>query len=793
MQDCDPDDITRTHFQLTNNTIIGHYRTIEKIGAGGMGEVYLAEDTELNRKVALKFLPPHLCQDVDCRARFKREAQAAAKLGHSNIVAIHEVGEYHGRPFFAMELVEGRSLDKIVAVDRLDESGIVELALGICNGLRKAHESGVIHRDIKPSNIIVDRDHVPRLLDFGLAIVRDSDRLTQTGSTLGTIGYMSPEQVSGRDVDARSDLFSLGVVLYEVITGINPFRRDNPVATLKAISEEIPKSLESHRSGLSGELQRIVSKLLEKRPELRYQTAADLASDLRRLSSITPAMGGRNYRPRFVSAGVAVILIGALVVGYVLTRYQTGESIRKTLAVLPFKNMSIDPEQEFFSDGLTEDLTASLSKIQSLSIVSRSSSMTFKGSQQTIPEIAKALGVQYVVEGSVRRAGKELRITAQLIDASKDAHLWANSYTGTFEDVFDMQDSVTQAIVAGVSVQLTPDETNRLGRRAIDNPLAYEYYLRGSNRIRKGTKASVEEGMRNLQQGLDIVGENALIYSGLSWGHWNLVNGGFEQDEGIAKAEEYARKALRLAPELPEAHAMLGWINTAFLGRQQEAVRNFKQALSLDSTNESALRGLMVVYMYCAGQPSEALKIIERYQGVHPLDSVTRFGQPADMYYCVGDFEKALEGYRRQRQTGYRNPVNELSYALTLAYCDSTREALAVIDSCLAANPTGSIVDILKAMRLGLQKDGAGALKALTPEARLTCRRDAAWSYYLGSILVMAGAREEALGWLENAVDMGCVNYPFWQKDPFLDGIRDDERFKKLMERAKYEWEHFEV
>ena len=354
--------------------------------------LFRSEDTELNRKVALKFLPPHLCQDADCRARFKREAQAAAKLGHSNIVAVHEVGEFHGRPFFAMELVEGRPLDKIVSEDRLDESEIVDLALGICNGLRKAHESGVIHRDIKPSNIIVDRDNIPRVLDFGLAAIRDSDKLTQTGSTLGTIGYMSPEQVAGRAVDARSDLFSLGVVLYEMITGVNPFRRDNQAATLKAISEDVPKPLESYRSGISGELQRIVNKLLEKKPEFRYQTADELSADLKRCQS-SPIS-------------------------------QT--SSEKSIVVLPFENLSPDPDQDYFSDGLTEEVISDLSGIAALRVISRSSAMTFKGTKKKVPDIAREVNVRYVLEGSVRKAGNNLRITAQLIDAPADAHIWAD-------------------------------------------------------------------------------------------------------------------------------------------------------------------------------------------------------------------------------------------------------------------------------------------------------------------------------------------------------------------------------
>ncbi len=788
------DDKTRTYVPLTKGTMVSHYRIIEKIGAGGMGEVYLAEDTTLNRKVALKFLPLHLCQDADCRARFKREAQAAAKLGHSNIVAVYEVGDYHGRPFFAMELVEGRPLDKIVASDRLDESEIVELALGICNGLRKAHESGVIHRDIKPSNIIVDRDNVPRLLDFGLAVIRDSDRLTQTGSTLGTIGYMSPEQVAGRAVDARSDLFSLGVVLYEMVTGINPFRRDNQAATLKAISDDIQKPLGSLRTDISVELQRIVSKLLEKRPELRYQTAADLASDLRRLSGTVPTISRRSRKRWFVSAGIAVVIFGVIVVGYVLTRHPAPESTRKMLAVLPFENLSPDPDQEYFSDGLTEELTSKLSLVQSLCVISRSSSMTFKGSNKTIPEIAEALKVQYIVEGSVRRTGNDLRITAQLIDANADAHLWSKTYSGTLDDVFDIQDSVSQAIVDGIKIQLTPDETRRLGKRSFDNPLAYEYYLRGKDGINKGSsEGAIRNGLQYLQQGIDIVGENALIYSCMAWGYWTLVNGGYAHQEGLAKAEEFAQKAANLDPELPDALAMLGWMNYGYGGKQRQAVEYFKKALLRDSVNESALRGLMCVYSYCAGRPSAAMRLIETYQRIYPMDSLMRFGMSMTLQYTAGDFRKALASYRLLRRTGYRHPWSELEYALTLAHCDSTQEAISVIDSCLSANPSNSLAGFFGMMRQALLKDEASAIRPLSAEARRGAQADFALSYYVGSLLALSGAKEEPYEWLENAVNRGFVNYPFWQKDLFLDNIRSDERFKRLMERVKYEWEHFEI
>jgi serine/threonine protein kinase len=279
------DDKTRTHVLLTSGTMVSHYRIIEKIGAGGMGEVYLAEDTELNRKVALKFLPPHLCQDADCRTRFKREAQAAAKLNHPNIVTIYEVSEFNGRPFFAMEHVEGQSLRDLIKAKELPIERVIELAIQICEGLHKAHQSGIVHRDVKPANILIDADGRAKILDFGLASVTGSDHLTKTGSTLGTIGYMSPEQAKGEEVDQRSDIFSLGVVLYEMITSKSPFKTDNDAATLRNITDQEPEPLARYKAGVSSELQIIISKALQKDGALRYQHADELSADLKSVRS----------------------------------------------------------------------------------------------------------------------------------------------------------------------------------------------------------------------------------------------------------------------------------------------------------------------------------------------------------------------------------------------------------------------------------------------------------------------------------------------------------------------------
>ena len=752
------DDKTQAITVLSEGTVINHYRIIEKIGAGGMGEVYLAEDTSLNRKVALKFLSAHLCQEADCRVRFKREAQAAAKLGHSNIVAVHEVGEHQGRPFFAMELIEGRSLDKIVAAGRLDESEIVELALGICNGLRKAHESGVIHRDIKPSNIIVDRDGVPRVLDFGLAAVRDSDSLTHTGSTLGTIGYMSPEQISGRSADIRSDLFSMGIVLYEMISGVNPFRRDNQAATLKAISEDTPELLTRQRSDISEELQRIVSRLLEKKPELRYQTAGDLASDLKRcLTSAAP-------RP----------------------------SPEKSIVVLPFENLSPDPDQEYFSDGLTDEVISDLAGISSLRVISRSSAMTFKGTKKKLPDIAREVNVRYVLEGSVRKAGNSLRITAQLIDATSDAHIWADKFAGTIEDVFDIQERVSRSIVKALRLKLTACESGKLAARPIDNVAAYDCWLKAQQEIWRFTQDDLDRALRRLQKALEIAGDNATIYSTIAEAYFQYVNLGIGQDEYIAKAREYLEKAFALDPDSAKAHTIFGWLSVSVTGNVKEAISHLKKALATNPDETAALQILSAV-LGILGKKSEALKYSEMVTQIDPLNDRTNLFRGVIRLYS-GEYGAAYDLFRDYYQSAPDNPVAQFYFAWVLVYNHRLDEENTIIEQAVRGASGNVMTSLCKMLKYALLNNLQDALAVLTPDTRTTCWRDLEYSHTVGCLLARLDARTEALDWLEHSVDRGFNNYPLLAEiDPFLASIRGEDRFKTLVQRVKSEWENLEV
>jgi len=608
------DDKTQAVTVLSKGTVIGHYRIVEKIGAGGMGEVYLAEDTELNRKVALKFLSPHLCQDAHCRARFKREAQAAAKLGHSNIVAVHEVGEHQNRPFFAMEFVEGRSLDKIVAAGRLDEGKVIELTLGICNGLRKAHESGVIHRDIKPSNIIVDRDNVPRVLDFGLAAVLDCDGLTQTGSTLGTVGYMSPEQVAGQAADARSDLFSLGVVLYEMVAGVNPFRRDNQAATLRAICDARPDPVARRRTGISTELERIIGKLLEKSPEVRYQTAADVVGDLRALAKRSP-----------------------------------GTDLKLTpdpsIAVLPFANLSADPEQEYFCDGMSEEIINALSHLENIRVIARTSAFAFKGKHEDVRDIGRQLGVEHLLEGSVRKAGKRLRITAQLVKASDGSHLWSERYDREMEDVFAIQDEISLAIVDRLKIKLFGDEEAILARKRAYDLEAYNLYLQGRFYWNKRTPQELKKALEFFERAIERDPDFALAYAGMA-DTYSMLNQVWELSpaEAFPKAKSMALKALEKDELLGEAHASLGYIAYVYDWDWPKAESEFKRAIELNPGYASAHQW----YSQCLelmNRKEQSAEEIEKAQTFDPLSLIIRIS--AAWFHCEqGEFAQAEEQCR---------------------------------------------------------------------------------------------------------------------------------------------------
>jgi non-specific serine/threonine protein kinase len=527
--------------------MVHHYRIAEKIGAGGMGEVYLAKDTKLKRRVALKFLPTQYVSDPDFKARFMREAEATAKLNHPNIVTIYDVSEFQGRPFFAMESIEGQSLQELSKDKALELDRIVELAIQICDGLSAAHEEKVVHRDIKPSNVVIDAYGRPKILDFGLAAIQGSEQLTKTGSTLGTVRYMSPEQVEGENVDHRSDLFSLGIVLYELVACCTPFERSSETSTLRAITQDKPEPMARFKSGVPDGLQQVIDKLLEKDVELRYQNASGVKSDLKRLATVT----------------------------------FEDDSKQPSIAVLPFANMSTDKEQEYFCDGIAEDILNDLAGIDELRVVSRTSSFAFKGKTEDVRDVGRKLNAETILEGSVRKSGKRLRITAQLINVADGYHLWSERYDRELDDVFAIQDEIAKSIVRALRVKLSPRQELDKGKAPTRNFEAYELYLRGRVFFHQSGRKGLRFASELFSRAIEKDSGYALAYAGLaeSLSHTYLfVNNDVSNVNGAMEASE---KALELNPHLAEAHTARG-LAVSLGKRYKEAEEEFKKAIELN-------------------------------------------------------------------------------------------------------------------------------------------------------------------------------------------------------------------
>ena len=481
---------------------ISHYKIIEKLGGGGMGVVYKAEDTKLDRTVALKFLPPHMLADKEVEQRFISEAKAASSFDHPNICTIHDIGKTDDdQLFIAMACYEGETLKKKIEKGYLDLEEVIAIAVQIAEGLSKAHKKGIIHRDIKPANIFITNDGIIKILDFGLAKVSTQTQLTTMGTTMGTVSYMSPEQTKGDNVDHRTDIWSFGVVLYEMLTGKLPFKGDYEQAVTYSIINEDPDPLTGLRTGVPMEMERVVNKALAKNSEERYQHADELLADLKKLqqelsiskkvyphTKDTQKPSKSQLKPFVKYYGILIIIIifSALVYflyDQILRPIETESTIIQTewensIAVLPFKNISPDPEQEYFCDGMTEQIITNLSRLQKLKVIARTSVMKFKDSKKTIPEIGVELNVSHILEGSVRKSGNRVRVTAQLIKTDGGYHLWANDYNRELKDIFAVQDDVSLAIAKALSENLSQKEIVGIKTKHPANTEAYEYFLK---------------------------------------------------------------------------------------------------------------------------------------------------------------------------------------------------------------------------------------------------------------------------------------------------------------------------
>lgn len=740
---------------------LAHYRVTASIGAGGMGEVYRATDTKLGRDVALKVLPSEMAAHPERLDRFRREARALAALDHPGIVTVYSVEEHEGVHFLTMQLVEGQPLDSIIPGTGLPLDQVASIATALAEALAAAHEKGIVHRDLKPANVMVTRDGRVKVLDFGLAKVSHgeassnsaiaTEARTSEGVIMGTVPYMSPEQVQGREVDHRTDIFSLGVILYEMATGRRPFHSDSSAGLMSAILRDNPAPPISVRSDLSPDFQRAITSCLQKDPAARPQSARDL----------------------FRSAPKGQLEPGHL----------DGPRI-PSVVVLPFVNRSTDPGNEYFSDGLTEEVITDLASIEALRVISRNSAMSLKGTTRDTPSIARELNVTHVVSGSVRMAGEALRVTVELVDASSDAPIWSEKYSGTIADVFGIQEEIARKIVAALKVKLTPSEERQAAERPIGDVVAWDAYLRARREMYDWTPESSRRAHHLVEEALAVVGDVPLLLATKGQLHWNEVNTNVvAAEEGLSRAGDFVARALALDPDLALAIYVRGLV-AGSRGRLEDALPDLYRAQTL-SPNDANMLAEVIRFSNVAGLRHHG-GFVDRLRSIDPLTHVT-FLCASSYHWVNGSWAESAAAGRRAIELA---PAPSMLHAIAgwqIATAGFRDEALSIMRGAARACARTALGPWTAFLSHALAGEREPALEqGLALEGAVSNEFAARM---VAEAFALLDRDDDALRWLETATRLGFVNHPaLTEHAPFLAGLRERPGFRELMDPVRERW-----
>jgi serine/threonine-protein kinase len=742
--------------------IISHYQVIEKLGAGGMGVVYKTRDTHLERLVALKLLPPEKVADVERKRRFVREAKCASAINHPNIVTIYDIDSDAGVGFIAMEYVEGRTLTQLIPPSGLRADQALKYAAQVAGALAAAHSAGIIHRDLKPANVMVTNEGLVKVLDFGLAKLSEpppgeresaatAQDLTAGDAVVGTAPYMSPEQIERRELDTRSDIFSFGALLYEMLTGCKAFQRESGIATMAAILHEEPRPVGEIARDVPSEVERIIGRCLQKNPQDRIHHTLDLKLTLEDLGRSLSSQG-------------------------------RGTSFA-SIAVLPFINMNRDEENEFLSDGITEDIINALMGVEGLHVAARSSVFQFKGKAPGVREVGQKLNVDAVLEGSVRRAGERLRVTAQLVKTADGFQLWSERYDRVMRDMFDIQDEISQAIVDKLKVRLAGEKGAPLVKRYSVDPEAYNLYLKGRHHWNKRTVAGYRKSVEHFQEACAKDPEFALPYVGLADAYitsafWGSLN----PREAIPKVEGLLKKALEIDEALAEGHASLGFLCGAFLWDWRKAESAFERSIRLNPNYAPARLWNACFSLAPTGRLEEAAREAERSIELEPLVPIN-YGGSSTVALWRRQYDLALAVARKVSELEPDFGLGLCCMAQVLCQEGSYEEAVATMQhACRILAPGGlwgpGLLGYCYA-RWGRQEEARRVLADLE-----TLReRSYAQAVALAAVHAGLGEKDRALDWLERAFEEHCGGLGWARYDPVWDSLREEPRFQALLSK----------